>query len=182
MHSKSKTADMAYIAVFAVLMAICSWISIPSVVPITLQTFAVFLAVGVLGGRRGTVAIFLYLLLGLIGIPVFAGFSAGPGVLLGNTGGYLLGFLFSDLLMWGMERFLGKKTWVLALSMVLGLLVCYAFGTVWFLAVYTRSTGPVGLMTVLGWCVFPFVLPDLLKIGLAMLLQRRLAGAIGLAV
>ena len=84
--------------------------------------------------------------------------------------------------MWGMERFLGKKTWVLALSMVLGLLVCYAFGTVWFLAVYTRSTGPVGLMTVLGWCVFPFVLPDLLKIGLAMLLQRRLAGAIGLAV
>lgn len=182
MHSKSKTADMAYIAVFAVLMAICSWISIPSVVPITLQTFAVFLAVGVLGGRRGTVAIFLYLLLGLIGIPVFAGFSAGPGVLLGNTGGYLLGFLFSALLMWGMERFLGKKTWVLALSMVLGLLVCYAFGTVWFLAVYTRSTGPVGLMTVLGWCVFPFVLPDLLKIGLAMLLQRRLAGAIGLAV
>ena len=110
MHSKSKTADMAYIAVFAVLMAICSWISIPSVVPITLQTFAVFLAVGVLGGRRGTVAIFLYLLLGLIGIPVFAGFSAGPGVLLGNTGGYLLGFLFSALLMWGMERFLGKLT------------------------------------------------------------------------
>lgn len=74
--------------VFAVLIAICSWISIPMTVPFTLQTFAVFLAVGVLGGKRGSLAVLIYILLGAVGIPVFAGFSGGIGVLLGNTGGY----------------------------------------------------------------------------------------------
>ena len=73
--TRSKTYDMVYIAVFAVLMAICSWISIPATVPFTLQTFAVFLAVCVLGGKRGTIAVVVYILLGAIGIPVFAGFT-----------------------------------------------------------------------------------------------------------
>ena len=103
--SRSKTFDMVYIAVFAVLIAICSWISIPTLVPFTMQTFALFLAVGTLGGRRGTMAVLIYLLLGAVGIPVFAEFSAGMGVLLGNTGGYLIGFVFSALLMWAMEFF-----------------------------------------------------------------------------
>ena len=66
---------MVYIAVFAVLIAICSWISIPTTVPFTLQTFAVFLAVGVLGGKRGSLSVLIYILLGAVGIPVFAGFS-----------------------------------------------------------------------------------------------------------
>ena len=71
--TRSKTYDMVYIAVFAVLIAICSWISIPMTVPFTLQTFAVFLAVGVLGGKRGSLAVLIYILLGAVGIPVFAG-------------------------------------------------------------------------------------------------------------
>lgn len=74
---KWKTIDMAYIALFAVLMAVCSWISIPAVVPFTLQTFGVFVAVSVLGGKRGTLAVVLYLLMGIVGLPVFAGFSGG---------------------------------------------------------------------------------------------------------
>lgn len=73
--TRSKTYDMVYIAVFAVLIAICSWISIPTTVPFTLQTFAVFLAVGVLGGKRGSLSVLIYILLGAVGIPVFAGFS-----------------------------------------------------------------------------------------------------------
>lgn len=173
--SRSKTYDMVYIAVFAVLMAICSWISIPTTVPFTLQTFAVFLTVGVLGGKRGSLAVLIYILLGAVGIPVFAGFSGGIGIILGNTGGYIVGFLASALLMWAMEKFLGRKTWVLALSMVLGLFVCYAIGTVWFMVVYAKNAGAVGLATVLGWCVIPFIIPDLVKIALALLLSRRLA-------
>lgn len=172
---KSKTFDMVYMAVFAALMAICSWISIPAVVPFTLQTFAVFLAVGVLGGRRGSMTVLLYLLLGAIGIPVFAGFQGGIGAILGQSGGYLIGFIFSALVMWAMEKALGKKTWVLALSMVLGLIACYAVGTVWFMLVYTKSSGAVALATVLGWCVIPFIIPDLAKIALALLLSRRLS-------
>lgn len=173
-----KTLDMVYIALFAVLMAICSWISIPTVVPFTLQTFAVFLAVGVLGGKRGSMAVLIYILLGAIGIPVFAGFQGGLNVILGNTGGYIIGFIFSALVMWAMEKLLGKKLWVLGLSMVLGLIVCYAIGTVWFMVVYTKNTGAVGLAAVLGWCVIPFIIPDLIKIALALGLSKTLTKVI----
>ena len=176
--TKNKTLDMVYIAMFTVLIAICSWISIPTTVPFTLQTFGVFVTVGVLGGKRGSLSVLIYLLLGAIGIPVFAGFTGGMGIVLGSTGGYIIGFLLSALLMWGMEKLLGKKTWVLALSMVLGLLVCYIFGTIWFMLVYTRETGAIGLRTALGWCVFPFVIPDLGKIVLALLICKLLAKVI----
>lgn len=174
--SRFRTLDMAYMALFAVLMAVCSWISLPlGPVPFTLQTFAVFLAVGVLGGRRGTITILVYILMGAVGLPVFSNFSGGIGQLMGATGGYILGFLGSALVMWAMEALLGKKTWVLAVSMVLGLVVCYAFGTFWFMQVYARTSGPVGVMAALGWCVFPYILPDLGKIALALLLGNRLS-------
>ena len=85
--TKTKTYDLAYIAIFAVLIAICSWISIPATVPFTLQTFGVFIAAGVLGGKRGTLSVLVFILLGAVGIPVFANFSGGIGVLAGPTGG-----------------------------------------------------------------------------------------------
>lgn len=177
---RSKTYDIVYIGIFAVLIAICSWISIPTMVPFTLQTFGVFLAVGVLGGRRGSLAVLVFVLLGVIGIPVFSGFTGGIGILLNNTGGYIIGFIFSALLMWGMEKILGRKTWALALSMVLGLAVCYAFGTVWFMVVYARNAGAVGVATVMSWCVLPFVIPDLIKIIFALGLSKRLARIVGM--
>ena len=173
--NRSKTYDMVCIAVFAVIIAICSWISIPATVPFTLQTFAIFLAVGVLGGKKGSLAVLVYILLGAVGVPVFAGFSAGIGILFGNTGGYIVGVLASALVMWGMEKFMGRKTWALAVQMVVGLFVCYAIGTVWFMIVYAQSSGAVGLTTVLGWCVIPFIIPDLIKIALALVLSKRLS-------
>ncbi len=177
---KMRTVDMAYIAMFAVVMAVCAWISIPAAVPFTLQTLGVFLAVGMLGGKRGTLAVLIYLLLGAVGMPVFAGFNGGLGYMLGSTGGYIVGFLLSALTMWGFEAALGRKTWVLAVSMVLGLAVCYAFGTAWFMVVYAKNTGAIGLMTALGWCVIPYIVPDLVKIALALLLQKLLSAAIRL--
>lgn len=175
---RSKTYDVVYVGVFAVLIAICSWISIPTLVPFTLQTFAVFLTVGLLGGKRGTMAVLVYVLLGAIGIPVFAGFSGGMGIILNNTGGYIIGFIFSALVMWLIEHLMGKKIWVQGLSMILGLIICYAFGTAWFMIVYTRDTGAVGLATVLGWCVIPFIIPDIVKIALALILSNRLSRVI----
>ena len=77
--TKLNTADMAYIALFAVAIAICSWISVPAPVPFTLQTFGVFLAAAGLGGKRGTLAVLVYLALGMAGVPVFAGFQGGMG-------------------------------------------------------------------------------------------------------
>lgn len=169
----SKILDMIYIALFAVVMAICAAIAIPATVPFTLQTFGVFVAVGLLGGKRGSLSVLVYILLGAVGIPVFANLTGGIGILLGNTGGYIIGFLFSALAMWAMEKLMGKKTWVLALSMVVGLIVCYAFGTAWFMVVYMRTKGAVGLWTVLGWCVIPYIIPDLIKIALALLVTDR---------
>ena len=173
-----RTQALARAALAAALMALCSWISLPTAVPFTLQTFALFLTLGVLGGRLGALAVGVYLLLGAVGLPVFAGFSGGLGALLGATGGYLLGFLLTALTVWGAERLWGSSAPVFLASCLAGLGLCYLFGTVWFAAVYASSSGPVGLAAVLGWCVFPFVLPDLAKLALAVVLSRRLAAAL----
>ena len=76
--------------------------------------------------------------------------------------------------MWLIESLLGRSFKILVLSMIAGLLVCYAFGTAWFMVVYTRDTGSIGVMSALTWCVFPYIIPDLLKIVLAAGLTRRL--------
>lgn len=172
--------DLAYVAVCAALMAVCSWISIPATVPFTLQTFAVFCSLGLLGGRRGTVAILVYLLLGALGVPVFAGFSGGIGILFGTTGGYLLGFILMGLVYWLGERLSMDSRNIRIISMILGLLLCYAFGTAWFMFVYARQTGAIALGTALAWCVVPFILPDLVKMALALLLSGRLRKALHL--
>ncbi len=176
-----KTRNMVLVALFAALMAICSWISIPTTVPFTLQTFAVFAAVGLLGGKLGTLSVVVYLLLGAVGVPVFAGFTGGMGVLLGSTGGYLVGFIGSALVMWALEKPGKNRGWLRLLSMVLGLAVCYGFGTLWFLWVYTAQNGAVALGTVLGWCVLPFIPFDLLKIALAFVITNRLSKAVNLS-
>ena len=162
---KMKTLDMVYIALFACLMAICAWISIPGQIPFTLQTMGVFLAVGLLGGKRG---------MGAVGLPVFSGFAGGLGKLLGMTGGYIVGVLVSALLMWAMEALFGSKKWVLPVSMVVGLIACYAFGTAWFMVVYTSSKGAITLGAVLGMCVIPYIIPDAVKIAVALLLTKAL--------
>ena len=173
-RENSKVLDMVYIAISAALIAICSWISIPTAVPFTLQTFAVFFVLLLLGGERGTIATLVYVLLGAVGVPVFAGFSGGIGILLGSTGGYIIGFLFVGLIYILFEKFFKKNIVMKIVALVLGLAVCYAFGTAWFMHVYIKSSGEVGLLTVLGWCVFPFIIPDLIKMSLAVVVAKRI--------
>lgn len=170
---KFTVRDMCFIAMFAVIIAVCSWISVPLTVPITFQTFGVFAALGVLGGKKGTIAVIVYVLLGAVGLPVFAGFKLGIGTLLGTTGGYIIGFVLSGIVYWAITDKFGTKLAVTVIAMALGLLVCYAFGTAWFMIVYTRSKGAVTLWSALGWCVFPFIIPDAIKIALAILVSER---------
>ena len=173
-RDNSKVLDLVYIAIGAALIAICSWISIPTAVPFTLQTFAVFFVLLTLGGERGTLATLVYVLLGAVGVPVFAGFSGGIGILLGSTGGYIIGFLFTGLIYILFTKFFKKNIVIKIVALVLGLAVCYAFGTAWFMHVYVQNSGEVGLLTVLGWCVFPFIIPDLLKLALAVVISKRI--------
>ena len=174
MIKKFSAKDISFTALGIALIAVCSWLSIPFTVPFTLQTFAVCLVAALFGVRLGLLTVAGYILLGSIGVPVFAGFKGGFGVLLGATGGYIVGFLFTAFITgFAVERF-GRKLPVLIVSMALGILVCYAFGTAWFMVVYAGNSGPVGLLTALGWCVFPYLLPDAAKIILASLLTMRL--------
>ena len=112
-------------------------------------------------------------LLGAVGVPVFSGFRGGLGVLLDTTGGYIIGFVAAALVYWLLTARLGESLPVKTIACVLGLAVCYAFGTAWFLVLYARTTGPIGVTTALGWCVIPYIIPDLLKLALAIILSRR---------
>ena len=115
------STNLVYMALGAVLIALCSWITVPAAVPFTMQTFAVFFILSALGGKRGTVTILVYIALGAAGVPVFSQFGAGPGVLLGNTGGYILGFLAMGLTYWGITALLGETRKIRFLGLLLGL-------------------------------------------------------------
>ena len=174
MKQPFSTKQLATIAMGAALITVCSWVSIPMTIPFTMQTFAVCLVTALFGLRRGMWTVLCYILLGAAGVPVFSGFKGGIGALLGTTGGYIVGFLFTALIVGLAVETLGRRLPVLIGSMVVGVLVCYAFGTAWFMFVYARNTGPIGLGTALGWCVLPYLLPDAVKIALASILTGRL--------
>lgn len=167
-----KIRNMALCGLFAALLTLCAWISVPGAgVVFTLQTFGVALTLLLLGGKRGTLAVFVYLLLGVVGLPVFTGFQGGVGTLLNVTGGYIVGFLVWALIYW-LITFLAPKKRVLA--MVAGLLVCYVFGSAWFYTLYLQSGSVIGLGAFLLKCLVPYLLPDTAKVSLAFLLASRL--------
>ena len=165
---------LCYTAVMVVVICLCAWLSIPvGDIPITLQTLGICLAVGLLGWKLGTLATLAYLTLGFVGVPVFSGFTGGVNKLLMPTGGYLIGFLLSALIIGVLtERNQERLGWLI-FGMAVGVLVCYAFGTVWFtLFIHNES---VGLWTALITCVLPFIPFDLLKILLASILVKKLS-------
>lgn len=174
--ARMRTLDLAYTALFSVLIAVCAWVSIPMprpLVPFTMQTFAVFAAMMCLGGRRGLCSVAVYLLSGAVGVPVFTGFRGGLGVLLDTTGGYLLGFVALALVYWLLTARFGDAPPVQIAACAAGLAVCYTFGTAWFLFLYASE---IRVWDALCWCVFPFLIPDALKLSLAVLLSRRVSG------
>ena len=157
-----KVKDMTLTAVMAALVCIAGPLTIPAgPIPLSLATFAVYLSGAVLGKKRGTIAVALYLLIGIIGVPVFSGFSGGFQKLAGVTGGYLVGYLPCAFLAGlGAERAEkeGRK-WILPAMMVIGTAVLYAIGTAWFM-IQTKN----GLGAALGLCVLPFLPGDAVKI------------------
>jgi len=171
---KMNVRELTAAALGIALIAVCSWISIPTAIPFTLQTFAVCLVAALLGTKTGLWAVAGYLLLAAVGAPVLSGFRGGIGAMAGVTGGYLIGFLFTAWTVGFASQKWGHSWLTLIMSMALGVLLCYIFGTAWFVILYTRNTGPVSVGTALGWCVIPYLIPDAVKIALASLLTRRL--------
>lgn len=178
MSEKSKaftTKELCLMGLFVAICAVCAWISIPLPPPmaaVTLQTFAVFAAVGILGLRDGLITVIVYIILGAVGVPVFSKMTGGLGIVLGTTGGYIIGFIFTALAVGLITKKFGRSVVVLAISMVIGLILCYAFGTAWFIIVYSKAKGAVSIGTALSWCVIPYIIPDLVKIALAITIVK----------
>ena len=172
--NKRKAVVFVTVPLFAVIIALCSVISVPFTVPFTLQSFGVFFALCFLGGRNGTLSLFIYLALGAVGFPVFSGGGAGVGVLFGFTGGYLFGWLAAGFCVMLFERIFGERLTVRAVAVSVGLLLCYCFGTLWFV-VCSGGFSAVSLWSALCTCVFPFVVFDIIKLFLAVFLCGRLA-------
>ena len=156
---------MVLSSLFAALTAVCAWISLP-IPPLafTLQTFAVGLTLGILGGKWGTVSILLYLLLGAVGLPVFSGFQSGAVALPGPTGGFLWGFLAGGMVYWMLEKF-GRLP-----AMIAAQLTVYVCGCLWF-SVYA---GNAGFGAAVLTCVVPYLIPDGIKLALAHSLAKRI--------
>lgn len=171
---KSAAREIAYIALGVALITVCAWISVPVLsIPYTLQTFAVPLVGALMGWKRGVAAIAVYILMGLIGIPVFSNFNAGAGALFGATGGYLFGFLFSVFISGLFKLVPLKNKWgrtaMLYGANILGMAVCYAFGTAWFAYIYECT-----IVYALTVCVVPYLIADAVKLAVAAVLTVQL--------
>ena len=168
-----KARNMALCGLFTAVLAVCAWICVPAGdMVITLQTFGVFLTLGLLGGKRGSITVAVYLILGAVGAPVFSGFRGGLAALLGTTGGYIFGFMLTALVYWLISSVNNLPATRFA-AMVAGLLVCYGCGTFWYLFQYV-GIDSAALGAVLLKCVVPYLIPDGIKLTLAWFLVKRL--------
>lgn len=173
-----KLRSVCHAALFAALMAVSAWITVPTTPPFTLQTLMLFTSVGILGTKVSILSLAVYLALGAVGLPVFSGFRGGIAVLADISGGYLIGFVFAVLVSGMLIKCFGKKVLPLALSFAAGLTVCYIFGSAWYYILYTHTTGTVGIGAVLATAVLPFLPADAVKIALAVFLTRKLSKVI----
>ncbi len=169
-----KTKNMILCGVFAAIMCVVGGMSIVlpfTPVPITLGSMAVMLTGAVLGSKYGTISTAVYLLLGAVGVPVFAGYEGGFAKFAGPTGGYLVGFLLTafvtGLIIEKMNT--NNKLWIEMVAMTVGVFFCYVLGTAWFMI----TTGS-GLAAALISCVIPFLPGAVLKIVAASLLSTKL--------
>ena len=157
--TKTNVREMALIAVMAAVTCVLGPLSVPiGVVPISFTNLAVYLAIYVLGCKRGTISYIVYLLIGLVGVPVFSSFTGGVGKLFGPTGGYLIGFILMALICgWFIDKF-DCKLVPSFVGMVLGTIVCYVFGTVWL-----AYQAGMSFYAALAAGVLPFIIGDLVK-------------------
>ena len=185
---KHHIRDICHISLFAALFTVCAYVAVPlGEISFTLQTLAICVAGGLLGAKRGTLSVFVYILLGICGIPVFTGGKNFYAMLPGASAGYVCGFLFTalisglcaDRLYRGGTGSLSHarsflRLLLLALGMSIGVAVCYLFGTAWYLLIYRGSATADHLQAALSYCVYPFLLPDFIKICAAAILVTRL--------
>lgn len=175
--SRSTVYQLCFVALMAAVMCFMGPLSIPiGEVPVSFTNLIIYLSVYLLGMKMGTASCIVYLLLGMVGLPVFSGYSGGLAKLAGPTGGYLIGFIFMALICgFFMEKSSYKMPWCIA-GMILGTIVAYIFGTIWFM-ILMKCTFQYAMAS----CVLPFIFGDLAKIVFAELAGRELRKRLRLA-
>lgn len=175
-NSKNKVYPLAMTAVMAAVICVLGPISIPiGPVPISFTNLAIYLSLYILGWKRGTLSYLIYVLIGMVGMPVFSGYAGGFGKLFGPTGGYIIGFIPMALIAgWGIDRYQNRA--VQMAGMMVGTAVCYAFGTAWFCIQAGYAVGAA-----LGLCVFPFIPGDLIKMAVALSVGPMIRSRLGKA-
>lgn len=178
-NTKSSTYQIALMGIMAAVMCILGPLSIPipfSPVPISFTNLAIYFTVFILGWKRGTISYLIYLLIGLIGLPVFSGFAGGPGKLLGPTGGYLIGFIFMTIIAGLFIEKCNGNLYLYVIGLILATGIAYALGTVW-LSYQAHLTFLQALMA----GVIPYLIGDGVKIAIAVIigpiLRKRLIRA-----
>ena len=172
MKINSKATDICQIAMGTIIITICAWIMIPTAVPFTLQTFGIFAILLLFGGKKGFLSVCLYILMGLMGIPVFSGFAAGPAVFLSVSGGYLIGFVLMSLVYWFCSGCFIRIRGIKVVSLVLGLVMCYIIGSVCLSFIYG---GPAMFYKAFMVGVVPFIIPDAIKLILAVTVSKMIS-------
>ena len=158
---------LIYIALLASILSVTAPLSFNiGTVPITLATFSVYLIGGLTKKWHGILAVLVYIVLGIIGIPVFSNFRGGLGVIVGATGGYIIGYLPCVLIISLITSINKKKIYWYPLGIFLGTIVCYLFGSIWFMIVMNYN-----FIDTLKVCVVPFILFDLVKLVLASIVS-----------
>lgn len=171
----NRTYNLVTTALTTTIIILCSWITVPiGAVPITLQTFAIFMCAILLGEKKGTLSFIVYILLGIVGLPVFSSFQSGFGVLLGATGGYLFGFIFITLIGGFFCRKFPDNMILTYIGLVTGLFFCYTSGTLWYVYMYLKDFSWSNISSVLLTCVLPYIIPDLIKMQLAIILSKKI--------
>jgi len=164
------TRSAVLIGLMAALMCICGPFSIPiGPVPIALTNLVIYVAALLLGAKRGTLSCLIYLLLGFVGLPVFAGFTGGIAKLVGPTGGYLIGYLLTAFISGFFADKFGNHKGFVFLGLLLGTLTLYLFGSLWL-----SFQAQLSFFKALSIGVFPFILGDLLKMILAIFLANAI--------
>lgn len=160
---KTTVYQMTAMALMAALMCVVGPMSVPiGPIPISFTNFVIYLAVWLMEGQAAAASYCVYLLIGVVGLPVFSGYSGGLGKLLGPTGGYLIGFIFMAMICSTVVRRTNYHAVFSAAGMVAATAVAYGFGTAWFMIQAKAALG-YSLMT----CVVPFIPGDLVKIAVA---------------
>lgn len=165
-EKKFTVYQLTFMALMAAIMCILGPMSLPiGPVPITLTNLVIYFTVFVLGMKTGVGSYILYLLLGMVGLPVFSGYMGGLGKLVGPTGGYLIGFIFMIVISGIILEKANRRLIPTIIGWIIGTAVAYIFGTIWFVCIMHCS-----FICALTVCVFPFIPGDLIKIVIGSLL------------